>query len=80
MTQGTMSETTAGGDTKIMWNSDQPDEVKAARKHFESLVGRGGKGYLAYKAVGADGSRGEQIREFDPDVERIILVKPQAGG
>ncbi len=32
------------------------------------------------KAEGKKGDKGEQIRTFDPDAERIILVKPLVGG
>jgi len=35
---------------------------------------------MAYKAEGKNGERGEQIRKFDPDAERIILAKPLVGG
>ena len=65
------------GDQKVMWDSSVPDEVDAARATFDSLKK---KGYLAYRAEGKKGEKGEQIRTFDPDAERIILVKPHQGG
>jgi hypothetical protein len=65
------------GDQKVMWDSANTDEVDAARETFRNLTG---KGYLAYKAEGKKGEQGEQIRTFDPDAERIILVKPHQGG
>ena len=65
------------GDQKVMWDSAQPDEVAAARETFDRLKKAG---YLAYKAEGRKGERGEQIRTFDPEAERIILVKPHQGG
>lgn len=65
------------GDTKVMWSRDNPDEVDAARTQFNTLTR---KGYTAYRATGKDGSKGEQIREFDPNAERIILVPPVQGG
>ena len=65
------------GDTRVMWDKDIPDEVAAARTQFRDLTR---KGYLAYRAEGKDGHQGTQIREFDPDAERIILVKPNQGG
>ena len=65
------------GDQKVMWDSSAPDEVDAARATFDSLKK---KGYLAYRAEGKKGEKGEQIRTFDPDAERIILVKPHQGG
>jgi hypothetical protein len=65
------------GDQKVMWDKDNEDEVESARRTFDDLTG---KGYMAYKAEGRKGTQGEQIRRFDPDAERIILVKPHAGG
>lgn len=65
------------GDTRLMWDSRNPDEVAEARAMFERLSSRG---HLIYKAEGKDGRRGEQIREFDPTVERIIAMKAPVGG
>ena len=65
------------GDQRVMWDRENEDEVEAARRMFRDLTR---KGYLAYKATGKRGEQGEQIRDFDPDAERIILVKPNQGG
>jgi hypothetical protein len=65
------------GDVRQMWDRRNKEEVAAARRQFDELTGRG---YLAYRAEGKDGRQGEQIREFDPKAERIILVKPLVGG
>ena len=65
------------GDQKVMWDASNDDEVEAARDTFVKLTG---KGYMAYRAQGKKGEQGEQIRSFDPDAERIILVKPHQGG
>lgn len=64
------------GDTKTIWDKNNPDEVEAAKATFDRLKG---KGYLAYK-VSKDGSKGEVIRDFDPDAEKIILSPPMQGG
>lgn len=74
---GTMHTLDRTGDSRIMWDKDNADEVAAARAQFEALRK---KGYLAYKAEGKNGEQGEQIRRFDPDAERIILVKANVGG
>ncbi len=70
------------GDTKIEWNLDNADEIAIAREAF-NLATRspqmGGKGYNAYR-VGERGLRGEMIREFDPEAEKIILAPQMAGG
>jgi hypothetical protein len=74
--QGTMSIMGKEGDLKVTWNSDEPDEVAAARVQFSNLVG---KGYLAFK-TDKKGGQGEQMREFDVTAERVILVKQLKGG
>lgn len=65
------------GDTRTIWDKDNADEVAIAKKQFADFMK---KGYLAYKAEGKDGRKGEQIREFDPDAERIIFARQLVGG
>lgn len=74
---GLMHELDKSGDTRVMWDRNNADEVAAARTQFNALVK---KGFTAYRAEGKEGLRGEVIREFDPDAERIILVKQLVGG
>lgn len=64
------------GDTKIIWDSDNSDEVAAAKSTFENLLK---KKYTAFK-VKKDGSSGEKMLEFNPGAEKVILVAPMAGG
>lgn len=75
---GEMSTLDATGDTKVMWDRNSQAEVDAARIAFNRLVGE--NRYAAFRATGERGDRGEQIREFDPAAERIILVPPMVGG
>ena len=80
---GLMSGLNNSGDARIMWDRNNPDEVRAAREAFESLTkpkSKGGRGHVAYKAEGKNGERGEVIRKFDPEAERIILVPQIVGG
>lgn len=65
------------GDTKTIWDKNKPDEVEAARMQFTHLRS---KGYLAYRAEGKEGERGEQLHEFDPNAERIVFAPPMSGG
>lgn len=65
------------GDTRLEWNKDVPAEVDAARETFARLHGE--NKYLAYKTR-RDGSRGEVIRSFDPNAERIVMVPQTQGG
>lgn len=64
------------GDVKVIWDRNNPDEVATAKASFDELRG---KGHLAYK-VRAKGEKGEMIRTFDPNAEKIILAPPMAGG
>lgn len=65
------------GDTKVIWDPTNADEVEAARAQWDALVGK--KRFAAF-AVGARGQKAEQVREFDPTIEKLILVPPMAGG
>ena len=73
---GEMATLSRSGDVRVMWNPDVPAEVAAAKKSFKDLLS---KGHLAF-AVKKDGDKGSQIREFDPDAEKIILAPPMRGG
>jgi hypothetical protein len=64
------------GDTKVIWDPHNPDEVAAAKAQFDTLRK---KGFIAY-TVNKKGDKGEVIREFDPDAEKIILSPPLVGG
>lgn len=64
------------GDTRTEWNKDNPAEVEMARKAFQAAKD---KRYLIYKTR-SDGSRGELMREFDPNAERIVCTPQTVGG
>jgi len=73
---GEMATLSRAGDVRVMWNPDNATEVAAAKKSFDELTK---KGHLAF-AVKKDGDKGTQIREFDPEAEKIILAPPMRGG
>ena len=66
----------SAGDTKKIWDKNNPDEVEDAKESFKRLRK---KGYLAFH-VNKKGDKGEQMTEFDPDAERMIMVPPMQGG
>lgn len=66
------------GDTKKIWDRTKPDEVEDAKRSFNYLVRE--KRYVAFHVTGKDGEKGEQMREFDPEAGRMILVPALAGG
>jgi hypothetical protein len=64
------------GDSRIIWDPANRDEVDAARETFNKLTK---KGYQAYE-VRRGGERGQRVREFDPNLERLILAPATVGG
>lgn len=65
------------GDKKEIWDPSNEDEVESARATFNRLTK---KGYKAFE-VGAGGKKSSrEITEFDPDLGKMILVQPVAGG
>lgn len=63
------------GDMKISWNSGNEKEVIAAKETFENRIK---EGWTAFREK--LGIKGEKIKIFDPDAERIVLVPPISGG
>ena len=64
------------GDVKIIWDSDNNDETAAARDQFDTLTK---KGFAAF-TVDKRGEKGEQIKKFDANAEKLILVPALRGG
>lgn len=65
------------GDTKIIWDPENEDEVANARRTFNELVTD--RRFKAFR-VRERGAKGEAIDEFDPAAEKLIIVPPMAGG
>ena len=73
-----LSITDAGGDTRIMWDPRNKDEVATAKAAFDTARE---KGMLAYSVDPDSGdSTGEVIREFDKKAGKIIMVRQTVGG
>jgi hypothetical protein len=64
-----------GGDTRISWNSESDIEVAAAKETFEKRIN---ENWSAFREK--TGIKGDKIKIFDPEAERIILVPPISGG
>lgn len=75
---GAMAVMSQKGDTKYIWDKANADEVEGARRTFDYFVKD--KKHLAFKVKGKDGTKGEQVREFDPNEERYIFVPQMVGG
>lgn len=75
--KGAMAIMGARGDTKYLWDKTKPVEVEAARAQFNKFRE---EGYLAFKVTGKNGDKGEQITEFDPEIDALIFAPPMRGG
>jgi len=64
------------GDSKQIWNINNPDEVEAARSAFNSLRE---KGYRAFH-VKADGEAGTRMDTFEPTAGKLIMIPQLKGG
>jgi len=73
---GVLEAMDATGDTKSYWDRNNPGEVAAAQASFDVLKK---KGYVAYR-LSSDGTTGEQMREFDPTAERVLMRPALQGG
>jgi hypothetical protein len=60
---------------KISWNRENEEEVEIARETFDKMIGKGWSAFLEKAGI-----KGEKIKIFDPDAERIVLVPPITGG
>jgi hypothetical protein len=70
--------TDATGDTRIMWDPRNRDEVATAKAAFDAAKS---KGMLAYSVDPDSGeSTGTVIREFDKKAGKIIMVRQTQGG
>lgn len=67
----------SNGDTRIAWSPADAGTVAEVQEKFDEMVK--GLRYLAYTKP-TDGSTGEAIRTFDPEVEADIVVVPQMQG
>jgi len=73
---GKMSIIDNTGDTKVIWDKDNADEVEAAEDQFDTLIN---KGFVAY-AVTKSGEAGKKIKKFLAKAGKIIMIPPIAGG
>lgn len=76
-THGVAETIHLAGDLKIIWDRNKPHEVEAARTMFNAMVTQG---YAAFKVKDNDGNKGDKISEFDPNVERLVMIAPMQGG
>ena len=63
------------GDTRISWFPDNEDEIKAAKKEFDELKGKG----WSFFTGGVTG-KGKKVTSFDSSLGQIVAIPPIAGG
>lgn len=67
----------SSGDTKKIWDRNNPDEVEDAKASFNRLTK---KGYSAFYVEKKGGDKAGRMAEFDPAAEGMILVPQIQGG
>jgi hypothetical protein len=73
----TMNILGGNGDTAVAYDPAVTEETEETRRKFDDLIKNGYTGFTATK----DGKQtGTQIREFDPEAEQIVMVRPLQGG
>jgi len=62
------------GDSEIQWNKEDPASLEAAKVIVEDLQKQGNAAFAKKNGETA------LVRQFDPDAEEILIVKPLVGG
>jgi hypothetical protein len=68
---GVMRVLDESGDSRIVWDRRDKNQVKEAFSKFRDFIT---KGYRAY-VVRSDGTRGSRLDEFDPLLEEVMVGK-----
>lgn len=75
--KGMISMLDESGDNRLEWDPDDDDEVSAAKEMFDKMMKI--EGMKAYE-IEKSGERGKEIKRFNPNAAKIILVPRIAGG
>jgi len=65
------------GDTKVIWDPKNDDEVEAAQAQFDVLID---KGFQAFKVDKEGNKTGKGIKTFNPKAGKLIMVPAIQGG
>lgn len=66
------------GDSTLTWSRDDERSVVAAAEMFTRLAAL--KRLPFGRRAGEPASEAELVRQFDPDLEEIVWVRPVVGG
>jgi len=72
---GVMATLGRSGHVVTKWDVEQPETVDEARVKFNELRGQG---FTAFRTIAE--AKPEQIREFDPTEENILMLPRFVGG
>lgn len=75
--KGMISVLNEEGDSRIEWNPENDEETNAAKEMFNKTIEI--DGMRAYE-LGKDGKQGKEIKKFNPNAAKIIMVPRIAGG
>lgn len=75
--KGVIGVLNSSGDTKLFWNKKNAEEVENARQMFDKLVK--GKKFAAFE-ISQMGKKSKKVTEFNPNLQKLILIPPMAGG
>jgi hypothetical protein len=78
--QSVMAILDRSGDTKMIWDRRKRAEVDNAQATFDRLKKEGYAAYRVKSGKGLEGERGEVMKSFDSEAERMIMVPPLVGG
>ena len=76
MATHTIRKLDGSGDSKYQWDTENEDEVAAAKAYFNELTVRK---FTAF-SVDKEGEKKEIMKKFDPEAGMIIMVPIVGGG
>jgi hypothetical protein len=65
------------GDTKVIWDPENAEETEAMEELYDSLIKRG---FTAYEVGKAGKQTKVQVKEFDPELGKLIMIPKIVGG
>ena len=65
------------GHAEVHWKKSDKKDTDIAR---ETFIKYKAQGYAIYRVDPKTGDKGELLKEFDPNAEKLIAVAPMAGG
>ena len=66
----------SSGDQKVIWDPENDDEVEVAEMTFDKLKKKGFKAF----SVDKKGEPNKEIKKFNPNSGKLIMIPHIAGG